>query len=125
VEIFVSGESEESGVGALLGRLVCDEGVVRNVDLAAESREVGPLEDDEHVDGVGRRVDLLRGDAHGARGLAASNLRPVRLRLDDVEALPRGRLRQQVAERDHTVASRAHHRDRDVPSAHGDSLPPA
>ena len=87
-------------------RLVQDQRSGRKRDLAAKPLEVVPPEDDHDVRRVARAADLPRRDPHGGGCLAAPDLRPVRLRLDDVKTLVGRRLREQIAERDDSVTAR-------------------
>ena len=76
VNVLVALQPQGGDVRSLVRGLVGDQRVVCDLDLTAEPREVGPLEDDEDIHGIGRRRDLVRREPNRARRLASPDLRP-------------------------------------------------
>ena len=104
--------------GRRVGGLVEDDRVGLRHDLALEAGEVGPVEDDEDVDGVALCGDRLGRHPEGAGRLASADLRPVGLHLDDVQAVAGAGLGHHFAHRHDAVAARADHREREVSRRH-------
>jgi hypothetical protein len=93
--------------GRRVVRLVQHEAAILQHDLAAEPREIREAKHDQRIDRIGLREQRRGADADRARRFPAADLRPVRFRLDHVQAAACARHCDEIAGHHRAVSAGA------------------